>query len=276
MGSPFDLVSFVTRAESRVDVLLTLASGPRTRPELQDETGVPRATLSRVLADFRERDLASRNGHRYRPTPLGEVLAADLEALFESVETTRALQSLAGLLPLEELAIDFHRLAEAEVTLPTPVDPMAPVKRAAAIVEGAEHVRTFCYSVVHAPILAALRGVAHRGQRLEGVIAAGVFDVVASDPELAERARELVGSGSVELYRYDEGIEPQLIVADRTTMFLVTDDEGAIQGLVETDDGAILPWAEELFESLRAEAEPLDADSARELLTPRELPGGCG
>ena len=268
MRPSFELVSFLARAESRVDALLTLAAGPRTRPELEDETGIPRATLSRVLADFRDRDLVSKDGHRYRVTPLGGLLAVELESLFESVESTRALQTLSGWLPLENLGVDFERLASAEVTLPTPVDPMAPVKRAASVVEGSDRVRTFCYSVVHAPILAALRGVTGRGQRLEGVIAAGVLDVVAADPDLAERARELFESGSVDLYLHDGGIEPQLIIADRTTMFLVTDEEGAIQGLVETDDKAVLPWAEELFESLRAEAEPVEPERAGELLTP--------
>lgn len=267
MESPVDLVSFVTRAENRVDVLLTLASGPRTRPDLQDETDIPRATLSRILADFRERELVSREGHRYLTTPVGDLIAAELESLFESVESTRALQTLARWLPLDDLAVDFDRLAAAEVTLPTPIDPMAPVKRAAAVVEDAEHVRTFCYSVVHAPILAALRGVVRKGQRLEGVVAAGVLEVVKDDPELAASARELFASGNVELYVYDEGIEPQLIIADGRTMFLVTDEEGAIQGLVETKDDAILPWAETMFESLKREADPLDAEAAAELLT---------
>ena len=267
MCPSFDLVSFVTRAENRVEALLTLAPGPLTRPELEAETDIPRTTLSRVLADFRDRDLVSREGHHYRTTPFGALVATELESLFESVESTRALQTLAGWLP-EDLADDFDRLATADVTLPTPVDPMAPVKRAASVVEGADHVRTFCYSVVHAPILAALRGVAGQGQRLEGVIAAGVFDVVAADPDLAERARELFESGRVDLYLYDGGIEPQLIIADRTTMFLVTDEEGAIQGLVETGEASILPWAEELFESLRDEAEPVGPEAAAERLTP--------
>lgn len=268
MRSPFELVSFVTRAENRVEVLLALASEPRTRPDLQDETEIPRTTLSRILADLRDRELVSRNGHRYRPTPLGDLVAVELESLFESVESTRALQTLSGWLPLSDLGVEFDRLATAEVTLPTPIDPMSPVKRAAGVVGEADHVRTFCYSVLHAPILAALRGVSRQGQRLEGVIAAGVFEVVASDPELAESAVALFESGNVELYVYDGGIEPQLIIADRTTMFLVTDEEGSIQGLVETDDGAIRSWAEETFESLKREAESLDAEAATELLTP--------
>ena len=268
MDSPIELVSFVTRAESRVEALLALASEPATRPELQAETGIPRATLSRVLADFRDRDLATRNGHRYRPTPLGEVVAAELSSLFASVESTRALQSLAELLPLEELGLGFDRLAAADVTLPTPVDPMAPVKRAAAVVEDADHVRTFCYSVVHAPILAALRGVTGRGQRLEGVVAVGVLEVVGADPELAESALALLRSETVELSLYEGDIEPQLVIADRTTMFLVTDDEGAIRGLVETDDETLLPWAEQFFDALRREADPLVPETAAELLAP--------
>lgn len=268
MDSSVELVSFVTRAESRIETILALAAEPRTRPELQDETGIPRATLSRILADFRDRDLAAKDGHRYRTTPLGDLVAAELDALFESIEATRALQTIAKWLPLDELSVDFDRLATADVTLPTPIDPMGPVNRAAAVVEGAERVRTFCYSVVHAPILAALRGVTERGQRLEGVVAAGVLEVVKDDPALAESARELFASGNVELYVYEDGIEPQLIIADRTTMFLVTDGEGAIRGLVEIDDEAILPWAEATFESLKREADPLDPAAAAERLTP--------
>lgn len=267
MASSRDLVAFVTRAENRVEVLLTLASGPATRSDLQAETGIPRATLSRILADCRDRDLVSRNGHRYETTPLGDVVAAELRSVFASVSSAMALQTLTALLPMADLAVDFEELATAEVTRPTPIDPMAPVKRAASVVEDAAHVRTFCYSVLHAPILAALSAVTGDGQRLEGVVAAGVLDVVASDPELAGRARELFASGAVDLYVYDGGIEPQLIVADRTTMFLVTDDEGSIQGLVETADERILSWAVDFFASLKEASDPLGPDVAIDRLT---------
>lgn len=267
MDPPAELVSFVTRAENRVEVLLALASGARTRPELQADTGIPRTTLSRILADFRDRELATRDGHRYRATPLGRRLSAGLEELFDAVASTRALQTLTASLPLEDLGVDFDRFADAEVTLPTPFDPMAPVKRAARVVESAAHVRTFCYSVLHAPILAALQAVVHEGQRLEGIVADGVLQVVAEDAELAGRARELLASEHVTLHRYDGGIEPQLVIADGTTMFLVADTDGAIQGLVETDDETVLPWAEALFESLRDAAEPVDPASLPAPLT---------
>jgi len=268
MDRSLELVSFITRAESRVSVLEALDRASATRVALQEETDIPRATISRILADFRDRSLATRDGHRYTLTPLGAHLAAGLSALFSSVETQLALQAVADWLPLEALGVELTDLAEVEVTLPTPIDPMAPVKAAADAIDDVEHVQAFCYSVLHAPILAECRNVTERGHRFQGVVADGVLDVVAADPELAERLTELLTHGQAELYVLEGVIQPQLIIADRLVMFLVADDEGAIQGLVSIDDGSILPWAEETFDSIKQAAEPLTATQAAERLTP--------
>lgn len=267
MDGALDLVAFVTRSENRVRALRGLADGPATRPELQADTGVARPTLSRILADFRDRDLVERETHRYALTPLGRFVASELGALLESVEEMAALQALAGWLPLDDLGVDLADLGDVTVALPTPADPLAPVKRAARVIEDVGDVRAFCYSVVHAPILAECRNVTDRGHRFVGVVASDVFRVVADDPELAGRLRELLANGAAEVYLHEGAIEPQLILAGDRTMFLVTDDEGAIQGLVEVGDPAVQRWARETFEAVRAAAEPLEADRADELLT---------
>lgn len=267
MEPAIDLVRFTARSENRIEVLSTLAGAPSTRPELQEETGIPRATVSRILADFRDRDLVSREGHRYRTTPLGDVVAAGFASLVASVESARPLQTLSAWLPLDELGVGFDALADADVTLPTPTDPMAPVRRVAAVTGTAEHVRTACYSVVQPAILASLRGIDERDQRLEGVVDTGVLDVFAADPDLAELARGLFESDGADIYLAADEVDPQLIVADRATMFLVTDGEGAIQGLVETDEEAVRRWAEASFEAAKREAERLDVADATELLT---------
>lgn len=268
MTPPLDLLAFVTRSENRVDALRALADGPATRVELQNATGIARPTLSRILADFRERDLATRESYTFAVTPLGESLASGLVELLDTIETAQAIQAVAAWLPLADLDVAVGDLDPVSVTLPTPTDPLAPVERAARAIEGVEHVRAFCYSVVHAPILAECRNVTDRGSRFEGVVAATVLEVVADQPELRERVRDLVAAGSAELSVREGAIEPQLIIAGRTTMFLVTDDEGSIQGLVEIGDEAVLPWAEATFESLRAEAEPLTPSRVDEVLTP--------
>lgn len=267
MDRAFELVSFLTRAENRVTVLRTLERTPNTRVGLQDETGIPRATLSRILADFRDRSLVTRDGHRYELTPLGGYLATELSSLFSSVESQIALQTVAEWLPLDQLGLAVADLQEVEVTLPTPIDPMAPVKAAAAAIDDVGHVQAFCYSVLHAPILAECRNVTERGHRFQGVVAEGVLDVVSSDPELAERLTDLLSHGQAELYVFDGEIQPQLVIADQLVMFLVADDEGAIQGLVSIDDDSILPWAEETFESIKRKADLITPDRAAELLT---------
>ena len=77
----------------------------------------------------------------------------------------------------------------------------------------------------------------------------------------------LLSEGRAEVYVHDGAIEPQLIIADSTTMFLVADDEGAIQGLVEIGDESVFPWAVRTFESLKVDARPLTPEVAGELLT---------
>lgn len=268
MASAQSLVSFVTRADNRVEVLLAVAAEARTRQQLQDDTGIARATLARILADFRDRELVRREGHRYEATTLGSRLAAELGELFDAVEEAQAIAAVEQWVPTSSLGFDIADCAGVSVTRPTPIDPMAPVKRAAAVVGNAPLVRAFCYSVVHAPILAEAQAVVDRGQRFEAVVAEAVLDVVAADPELAAPARELFESGATEVFVHPDAIDPQLIIAGRTTMFLVTGDDGEIKGLVEIDDESVLPWAESTFESVKAAAEPLDAASFADRLTP--------
>lgn len=268
MDSSFELVSFLTRSENRVTVLQSLEEGPASRVELQESTAIPRATLSRILADFRDHELVVRDGHSFELTPLGDHIAEELADLLSSVESMAALQAVSPWLPLDTLGVSITDLAGLEVTLPTPVDPMAPVKAAATVIDDTEHVRGFCYSVIHGPILAECRNVIERGHRFEGVIAEGVLDVVASDQELAERLMVLLTDGAADVYVLADAIEPQLIIADGITMFLVADDEGAIRGLVTIGDESILPWAHRTFEDLKRAAEPLAPARARDLLTP--------
>ena len=266
MGPAYDLLSFVARSENRLAALRALDGGPATRSDLQDDTGIPRATLSRILADCRDRRLLERRGREYALTPLGAGLVDALESVLDDLERLRALSTLAGWLALDDLEVDLFAVEDLEVTLPTRIDPMAPVGRAAAVVEAADLVRGFCYSLVHAPILAMTRDIVDAGGRFVGVVSDEVLEVVAADPALVGPVGDLLETGRAEVLVYDGGIETQFIVADDRTLFLVTDREGAIQGLVETGEAAIRAWAEARFDEHLAAAEPLDPDALGENL----------
>lgn len=255
MDSPLELVQFVVRSRNRVTALRALSSEPRSRPDLQAETGVPRATLSRILGDFRRRDLAAREGHAYRTTPLGDLFATELGALVEAVGTMQELQTVAPWLPLEDLDTDLADLRDARVTLPTQADPFAPMRRAASLLEGVERVRMLCYSVVHEPVVAEWRAITERGQRFEGVVATDTLDAISADPRTAERMAEVIAAENATLFVHEGSVPYQLTVADGTVLLVAIDETGAIQGLVETDDGGVRSWAERTIDAYRSEAE---------------------
>lgn len=267
MEPAFELVAFVARSENRLAALRALAAGPRRRSAVQGATGVPRATLSRILADCRERDLVERRGPEYALTPLGRRFVEALEALLDDVDRHRALQTLADGLPLDELAVDPFDVDDVSVTLPNRVDPMAPIARAADAVETAAVVKGFCYSLLHAPILSITRDLVESGGRFEAVVSAEVLRVVAGDDDLIGPVEALLETGQAEVRVYEGGIDIQFIVADGRVLYLVADEEGAVQGLVETAHPAVRDWAIERFETHRGESERLDPDALTELLT---------
>lgn len=57
MQWPFELLSFVARSSNRLMTLWALADTLARRADILAQTDVPRATLSRILADIRDRDI---------------------------------------------------------------------------------------------------------------------------------------------------------------------------------------------------------------------------
>ena len=64
-------IEFLARSHNRVRVLDALTDGPLGRYELEDATGVARATLGRILDDFAERGWVTEADRTYRHTQLG-------------------------------------------------------------------------------------------------------------------------------------------------------------------------------------------------------------
>lgn len=268
MDPGFELLAFLGRSENRLATLRALSREPGRRSAVQEATGIPRATLSRILADCQDRDLVERTGPEYALTPLGGRVVDELEGLLAALDRSRELQTLADGLPLDELAVDLFGVDDLSVTLPNRVDPMAPIGRAATVVESAGVVRGFCYSLLHAPILAMTRDIVDSGARFEGVVSAEVLRVVMGDPDLVAPVEGLLETGQATLFVHEGGIEPQFIIADDRVLFLVADEDGGIGGLVEVGEPAVQPWARARFEAFRDAAEPVaDPDAFSDLLT---------
>jgi predicted transcriptional regulator len=257
MGPSLELVTFVARAENRVEVLLSLSTAPVTRPELQEATDIPRATLSRILADFDDRELLYRDGYEYVLTPLGELLAAEIGSLLDSVEAMQRLEDVRRWLSIDEFDFPVERLVDADVVVPSTPDPTATIRRMEELLGEARRVRLVANSIVPGCLEALWREVTAGRQTLAWVTTPAALEVVTDDPELTQWTRELLETEDASVYVHEDGFPQVLCVVDETVLTPVSDETGSVQGHVETEDEVFRSWSEEAIAAYVREAEPL-------------------
>jgi len=261
MDHSLKLVTFVTRAENRVEVLRSLSTAPATRPDLQEVTDIPRATLSRILADFDDRELVYRDGYEYVLTSLGELLAAEIDSLLHSVEAMQRLEDVRQWLSIDEFDFPVERLADADVVVPSTQDPTAPIRRVEELLGEARRVRIVANAMVPGCLEVMRREVIAGRQTLAWVTTPAAFEVVADDQELTQWTRELLEAGDASVYVHEDGFPQVLCVVDETVLTPVSDESGSVQGHVETQDDVVRSWAEEAIDAYVREAEPLEAEA---------------
>ncbi|EMA44791.1 helix-turn-helix transcriptional regulator [Halococcus saccharolyticus] len=256
-----DDIAFLARSASRVRVLETLIEGPHDRAELQAATGIPRATVGRIVTEFEARGWVVHDGHHYRTSPLGGFLVAEFRALVEGVGTMQKLRGVIEWLPTDEFDFSLDRFADADITLPKPSDTIAPVERAAELVAAGEDVSILAFGSAPQVVEAGWRTTVNGVQSFEVVFAAETLDAVMTDPDVGTWLRELAACERGSVYRYEGTVPYNLAVIDDTANFALINDQGAPSALIETADPTIRSWVVSTLDNYRREAEALDADA---------------
>lgn len=261
MGA-LDDIEFLARSENRVEVLNALSSGPHDRAELHEATEVPRPTVGRIVNEFQARGLVSQNGKQYTISPLGDFLATEFRSLLEGVETMRKLRGVVEWLPTDEFDFTLDHFADATVTTPCPGDPTAPVRRATELTREADHVRIISRWFLTNTLEAVRQRTVNGDQTAVWVMMGEAIDMILDDSRTTTMLRDIITSGQAEFYRY-EGSHPYgMAVMDETVGGLfVLDDDGVVQGVIETTDEAVRSWVGSTIEDHRQESEPLSADT---------------
>lgn len=265
MTSPFDHVAFLARSENRLQVLEAAATDAMTRQELSDATGVPRATLGRILTDLTDREWIEQEQARYRATPQGACLAREFRSLLDTVETLTQFGELIQWFPTETVDFSIGRLHNARITRPTPSDSIAPVRRATAMLTEPDEIRGLTSVVAPDAVRTSHEAVVEHGQRFEVVFTGDVIDFVLSEPDLADPFRELVSAETATGYRYDSTppIRHNIWISDRTASIGLSDDAGAPRAFIETEDRAVREWVDSTIEAHRQEAVELSPADLR-------------
>lgn len=254
-------VAHLARSENRLRILSALEDATATRRELEDATGIARATVGRTLADFEDRGWVRETGDReYEPTPIGARFIAEFAPFLDAVEAIRRLGDRVAWLPTDEVPLDLGHFSGATIRLPEPADPFAPAMSLTDLLRDAAQ---FHCLVGVAPPLGfeqAMRDeVVADDLVTRHVITAEELAYLREDPERRSRWREYIDAGG-DVYCYDGDIPCNLLVFDETVIIGPHPRDGTPAGLVESKNEAVNAWAHEIISSYQRESDSLEAD----------------
>lgn len=259
MDSALEAIAFLARSGNRVQVLRSLAAEEQTRQELREELPVARTTLARVLNELEDRGWIARTGRGYGTTPEADAL---LEKFVPLVETAEGLQSLGDAvdwLPPAARSLDVRHFRDADITTSTAENPAGPFDRGVEVIRAADRLRVLCSTGVPRHVVVARDRLVQDRLDFEGVVESGFPETLRDDPERAGPWRDFAEANAMSVY---EGRVPvnMYLVDEMVLLWLgeLREDGVVIQGLLESENPAVLSWAESLYEEYRADADPLD------------------
>lgn len=252
-------VRFLAASANRVRVLEALADGATTRREVEEQTGVARSTAARAIDEAEGRGWVDSEGSEYWTTPRGEARLSAFRAYLETTEGMQHLGAALQWLPPAVHELDYRHFRDAELTYPTADNPAAPFERGLAVLDAADAYRSLTQNSFRRYMSVVRDRVAAGRLDFEAVVERSFVDTLRADPERAAIWRDVAHLTWV----YDGTVPVNLQIADGTVVLWLcgTDHEGddvVIQGLLESDNPAVVSWARECYESFRTEASPLE------------------
>lgn len=269
MGSIED-VEFLARSANRVRALELLSADAHDRRDLVEKLGASIATINRILDGFVARGWITPDGETprcYRATTSGTLMSDAFSSLLEEAEQARSLATVQPLLPTEDFTFDPIHLADARITLPSSVDPIAPVHRVIEQMRAAVRVRLLPVGYVAESLRANRDAVVEDGQSLAVIFKREILESIASDPTGSGYVADLLEAGS-EIHYFDGSMPYSAYEADGSYAIGLVDEGGAAQALIETDDETVRAWFSALFEVRRGASVRLDRSSWTERFAP--------
>ena len=253
MASSLEAVRFLASSANRVQVLTALIDGGASRRELTERVDGSRSTVTRILNEAQRRGWVDSEGSHYWLTPFGESMVTDFRSYLKTVEGHHHLGDMVNQLPPPIFDLDFRHLRDADVVEVTSANPAAPFDRALDLFREATEYRGLNSTSLpkHAKVL---RDRVRAG-RLDftQVFEAAFIETIRADPERSA----LWTSLSDRVWVYDGVVPINVQIVNESVLVWLGKTRGDAAGLLESENAAVLSWAESLHEEYRSEAEPL-------------------
>ncbi|MCG1002738.1 MULTISPECIES: winged helix-turn-helix domain-containing protein [Halobacterium] len=240
----------------RAHLLRSLRDGPRPKQDLVAAQSMSRSTVDRAVRTLEARGFVERNGG-VALTLRGRLA---LDAYDEFVETLDALEEAGGLLDVlpADATVDSALLHGANVVQSDPVAPQRPYVTYQSIVEDATAVRGFAPAVLDENVSRFHDRIVDGRARVDLTVAPAALDELLSSH--ADVIEDALDTGRLTLREATTVLDYALVVVEqpeRTVACALFFDDHGIAGMVENDEPHAVEWADEVYESIRADADLL-------------------
>lgn len=254
MGASLEDIAFLARSENRVAIFRALADRARTRRELETETGVSRSTLGRALGDLEERGWVERDGRTYEPTNAGVLVLERFVPLLETMGGFRTLGTALELLPVEDMSLDIRHFADARVVTPTEVRPSAAMEYSIEKQRDADQLEAVARTVPPYPVAETHEMVTSGQLDATFVLDRAYLESLSADDKMRTQWSDMT-TGSATVRCHEGPIPYVLLVFDETVHIWPCDDEGGTWGLLESENPAMLAWAQDTIDNYLTETQ---------------------
>lgn len=262
MDTPLEEIEFLARSPHRIEMLDTLAEGPRDRDSIRNCLSASAPTIGRILNDFEARSWVQRDGHEYTVTQTGAFVTEHFTALLEKMETERRLRDIWPLLPTELPGFSLDLVADAVITTVEPGNPYAPANRCASFYPTTDRVRGFDAAVTAPHNFETLAELVMDGLELEFVLPPDVsIEIEAAYPDTD---RQMDASENVTVW-WNESLPLNrlIIFDDRVGVGGYDPEMGILAVYVDSDSPELREWALSTFERVRRESQPEQTQADR-------------
>lgn len=262
-------IAYLSRSDNRLLILTALTEGAHTRRELEEVTGVSRATLGRIVNEFEERNWAERTTDGdYVATPTGQHMVTQFTPFAESIEAVRRLGEAVEWLPTDELSIGLHHFNDAIVKRPENDDPMEVIDYFTDQIRDASEIRVLTHLAPPEPFATSMRD-GFDTDRLNGtfVLTGELVEYLRRRSAREERWRAYIEAGA-DVYRYEGDIPCNLLVIDERVFIKSSRSDSVKLSYAEpivSDNETVWAWATDLIETYQNQADHIDEPFAETL-----------
>jgi predicted transcriptional regulator len=219
--------------------------------------------MRRTLDEFEARIWIRKDGYQYTATRLGEVIASGMEDLIEQVEIERKLRDIWHWLPDEVGDFTIETWEAMTITVAEPDAPYRPVDRFESLLKETNELR-----LVH-PEIALMEPCF---EVLVQLIDEGVDVVLVARPEshtyflstYPERSAEMMQQDNFTVLEHDDLPSHGTGLLDkRVTISCYEQDSGTVHALIDTEVAPIREWAQSVYDTYTAKAQPVEADRVK-------------